>query len=244
MQLRPALLSVAACAAALFFDSGCGNRNSPASESDDTSSVQKDDWVQKAATPAQQPYLDYGRGVVETVAARAYGDFYAQLSTQARARLSLNQFAPEDEEAAFARHENQPRLQVGLPEFEQLMARTENRFGLPRVPLDLHVHTLDPKALSGAKAQGLDAVDAMFAIGNMPAQIPAAVRKASLRAKIGVELSAAELAKAAKDQGVSVEELQKDPDFLPYLTLKLVLVEDAGQLRVGYFEFLPPSMLD
>jgi len=38
--------------------------------------------------------------------------------------------------------------------------------------------------------------------------------------------------------------LQKDPDFQPYFNLKVVLVEEASALRVGYFEFLPPSMLD
>jgi hypothetical protein len=135
-------------------------------------------------------------------------------------------------------------LNVGLPEFEQLMAQTEQKFGQPLAPLDLHVHSSDPKILSGAKAQGLDAIDTMFAIGNMPASIPAAIRKTSLRAKIKVSLSAEDLAKTAKAYEVSVEELQKDPDFQPYFSLKLVLVDEAGQLKVGYFEFLPPSMMD
>jgi hypothetical protein len=30
----------------------------------------------------------------------------------------------------------------------------------------------------------------------------------------------------------------------PYLNVKFVLVEDEGQLKLGYFEFMPPSMLD
>jgi hypothetical protein len=41
-----------------------------------------------------------------------------------------------------------------------------------------------------------------------------------------------------------VDELKKDPDFAPYFTLKAVLMEEEGSLRVGYFEILPPSMLD
>lgn len=48
----------------------------------------------------------------------------------------------------------------------------------------------------------------------------------------------------AQQEGISVEELKKEEDFDPYLNLKVVLVEEGGQLKVGYFEFLPPSMLD
>jgi hypothetical protein len=242
MQLTPALLGVAACAAVLSFSSGCGKR----STSDGSAqAADKKDWVQTTdATPDERTYLTYGRSVIEAVANRDYAQFHNELSSHARARISLNQFAPEDEGAAFDKHEKQPRLNVSSPEFVKLMERTEAQLGQPQAPLDLHVHSTDAKALSGAKAQGIDAIDAMFAIGNMPASIPAAIRKASLRAKIAVQLSAAELAETAKAQSVSVEELQKDPDFRPYLTLKLVLVEEAEQLRVGYFEFLPPSMMD
>lgn len=239
------VLSAVACLAALWFLPGCGKKNESANESTPASG-QKEDWVQtENATPEERGYLEYGRSIVLTVANRAYADFYAQLSSQARARLSLNQFAPEDDDAAFARQEKQPRLDVALPEFQELMGRVEQRFGKPLKPLDLHVHSSDPAVLSGTKREGLDALDAMFAIGNMPANIPAASRKASLRAKIGVELSAEQLAETAKAYKMSVEELQKDEDFKPYLTLKLVLVTDNdGQLRVGYFEFLPPSMMD
>ena len=38
--------------------------------------------------------------------------------------------------------------------------------------------------------------------------------------------------------------LSKSPDFDPYFNLKVVLVEEGGQLKVGYFEFLPPSIMD
>ena len=41
-----------------------------------------------------------------------------------------------------------------------------------------------------------------------------------------------------------MEQLKKEEDFDPYLNLKVVLVEEGGQLKIGYFEFLPPSMLD
>jgi hypothetical protein len=57
----------------------------------------------------------------------------------------------------------------------------------------------------------------------------------------------------AEELGISLERAQKgdipenndyDADEWPYLTLKLVLVEEDGKLKIGYFEFLPPSMLD
>jgi hypothetical protein len=84
----------------------------------------------------------------------------------------------------------------------------------------------------------------MFAIGAMPEWIPADIRKASLRGQIATELSPQELQNVAQREGISVEELKKDEDFDPYLNVKLVLVEEGGQLSVGYFEFLPPSIWD
>ena len=104
----------------------------------------------------------------------------------------------------------------------------------------LHVHNTDATVLSGRG----DRLDVMFAIGAMPASIPTDIRKASLRGQIGTKLTSAQLQEAAKHAGVTVEELQKDEEFQPYFNFKLVLVEEEDGLRVGYFEFLPPSMLD
>jgi hypothetical protein len=245
MKIHAPVLTAAVWLAALLVLPACGKKNPSDGESAADASS-KEDWVQaEDVTTAERGYLDYGRTVVQSVANRAYADFYAQLSTHARARMSLNQFSPDDDDAVFDRNEKQPRLNVLLPEFLELMPRAEKRFGQPLEPLDLHLHTSDPAVLSGAKQDGLDALDVMFAIGNMPATIPAANRKASLRAKIRVELSPEELAEAAKAYNVSVEKLQSDEDFKPYFTLKLVLVEDTdGRLCVGYFECLPPSMMD
>jgi len=41
-----------------------------------------------------------------------------------------------------------------------------------------------------------------------------------------------------------VFDLKKSDDFDPYFNLKIVLVDEGGQLKISYFEFLPPSMLD
>ena len=204
-----------------------------------------EDWVDHSdRSPEERTYLEYSRGVVQAVSSQDYAAFYAHLSSHARARMSLNQFAPADDGAAFARQEKQPEKAVALPRFIELMQQCETRFGRPAKPLKLYVHTTDAAPLSGTKHEGTDGLDTMFAIGNMPELAPAAIRKASLRARIGVELSAAQLAETAKAYHLSLEELQKDKDFEPYLTLKLVLVAGEGGLQVGYFEFLPPSMLD
>jgi hypothetical protein len=87
-------------------------------------------------------------------------------------------------------------------------------------------------------------MDSTFAIGAMPEWIPADIRKASLRSQIHTELSPQELQSVAQREGISVEDLKKSEDFDPYFNVKLVLVEEGGQLSVGYFEFLPPSMWD
>jgi hypothetical protein len=57
-------------------------------------------------------------------------------------------------------------------------------------------------------------------------------------------LSPQELQNMAQREGISVEDLEKSGDFDPYFNLKIVLVEEGGQLRVAYFEFLPPSIWD
>jgi hypothetical protein len=245
MKIRGTVAIAAVSLAALWILPGCGKKNAVDENAVRTTERRKD-WVQmEDVTPAERAYLEYGRGVVQAVTNRAYAEFYAELSEEARARMSLNQFAPERDEAAFARLEKQPRLNVTAAEFNELMGRTEKHFGVPLIPLDLYLHTSDVAVLAGTKTDGLDAIDTMFAIGNMPASVSAASRKASLRAKIEVELSDEELVEVAKTYNVTVEELQRDEDFKPYVTLKLVLVAgDGGKLRVGYFEFLPPSMMD
>jgi hypothetical protein len=88
------------------------------------------------------------------------------------------------------------------------------------------------------------AMDSMFAIGAMPDWIPADIRRASLRSQIHTELSPQELQNVATNEGISVEDLKKSADFDPYFNLKIVSVDEGGQLRVAYFEFLPPSMWD
>ena len=129
-------------------------------------------------------------------------------------------------------------------QFAYLMQYVEAAHGAPRAPKMLHVFSTNPDVLNRRSKEQFCAMDSMFAIGAMPDWIPADIRRASLRGQIHTELSPQELQRAAQQEGISVEELQKDENFDPYLNLKVVLVEEGGQLKVGYFEFLPPSMLD
>jgi len=120
----------------------------------------------------------------------------------------------------------------------------EAAHGPPRAPKMLHVFSTDPDVLNRLSKEQFGAMDSMFAVGAMPDWIPANIRRASLRGQIHTELSPQELQRVAAQEGISVEELKKSEDFDPYFNLKIVLVEEDGQLKVGYFEFLPPSVMD
>jgi hypothetical protein len=69
--------------------------------------------------------------------------------------------------------------------------------------------------LSGNGTSVEDKMEAMFAIGMMPATIPVDIRKASVRSKLIVELSPEKLAETAKAEQTTPEKLKTDPDFQP-----------------------------
>ncbi len=194
--------------------------------------------------PEEQRFLDYGKVVAGKMAARDYPGFFGELSSHARTRMSVNQFAPADDDKVFEENERAPRANLALDEFVSLVAMMEKQFGQPSRLLHVDVFSTDPDILAGIKKEQLDALEIMMAIGNMPKDIPVESRRASLRAQIGVTLSAEEMGDMAKRYNTTVEKLAADPDFTPSLTLKLVVVEEAGELKVGYFEFLPPSIWD
>ena len=158
--------------------------------------------------------------------------------------MSFNQFTPAEEQATFQQIESNPYSNVTAEQFAYLMQYVEAARGTPRAPKMLHVFSTDPDVLNRRSKEQFGPMDSMFAIGAMPEWIPADIRRASLRGQIHTELSPQELANVAQQHGITVEELKKDQDFDPYFNLKVVLVEEAGQLKIGYFEFLPPSMMD
>jgi hypothetical protein len=208
--------------------------------------VQKseDDFLDKDAKGDERKYLLAAKPFLIAIANRKYADAYALLSRYAKARMSFNQFTPAEDDATYQQYEQSPYDNVTAEQFAYLMQYVEAARGAPRAPKMLHVYSTDPEVLNRRSKEQFGAVDSMFAIGAMPEWIPADIRKASLRGQIATELSPQELQNLAQREGISVEELKKDEDFDPYLNVKLVLVEEGGQLSVGYFEFLPPSIWD
>jgi hypothetical protein len=199
--------------------------------------------VNESTTPEEKRFLEAGRPFVVALAARQYDRAYDCLSSHACAKMSLNQFdAPSDEAQLKANQEN-PMTDVTAEQFAAQMKKLEERFGPPSKPSSLSVQSADPRILSGQVGEPLEKLDVMFAIGMMPDSIPHEIRKASLRAQIDTKWDPEDLRKAAQEMETTEAEALQELES-PYFTVKFVLVEEAGQLKVGYFEFMPPSMLD
>ena len=220
----------------------CGKKTQGGKEK--TAQKSENDFLDKDAKPDERKYLLAAKPFFVAIANRKYADAYALLSSYARARMSFNQFTPAEEQATFQQYESNPYMNVTSEQFAYLMQYVEAARGAPRAPKMLSVFSTDPDVLNRRSREQFGAMDSMFAIGAMPDWIPADIRRASLRGQIHTELSPQEVEKVAKQEGISVEELKKDGDFDPYLNLKVVLVEDGDQLKIGYFEFLPPSIWD
>jgi len=221
---------------------GCAKKSQNSEEK--SAQQSDDDFLDKDAKPDERQYLVAAKPFFIAIANQQYAEAYALLSSHAKARMSLNQFTPAAERADFQRNESNPLISVTAEQFAELMKYVEAAHGTPRAPKMLSVFSTDADVLNRRSKEQFGALDSMFAIGAMPDSIPAVIRRASLRGQIHTELSAEELARVAQAQGVSAEELKKDENFDPYFNLKVVLVEEDGQLKVGYFEFLPPSMMD
>jgi len=228
------LLSLAVAAFAI---SGC-------SEKPDVMAVEAKQSLDAEVLTAERPYFNAARPFAEAIAARDYSRAYGYLSSHAKARMSLNQFVAPADDATEEKNNAAAIVNPGPEGFARMLAATEKEYGTPTKIFELNVFSTSPAALSGKGTSPEERLDAMFAIGMMPDSIPVGIRKASLRGALGVELSPERLAETAKAMNVSAEQLKKDPGFRPYTTLKIVVVEEAGALKVGYFEFLPPGLLD
>jgi hypothetical protein len=220
----------------------CGKKGQDAQTQ--TAQKREDDFLDKDVKPNERKYILAAKPFFIAVAKRKYADAYALLSSHARARMSLDQFKPAEQNSDSQQNESYAFDNVTGEQFAYLMQYVEAAHGAPRAPKMLHVFSTDPDVLNRRSKEQFGAMDSMFAIGAMPDWIPADIRRASLRGQIHTELSAEELEKVAATEGISVEELKKSADFDPYFNLKVVLVEEGGQLKIGYFEFLPPSIWD
>jgi hypothetical protein len=215
-------------------------------QTDEKKTVQKDedDFLDKDAKPDERKYLVATKPFIIAVANRKYADAYALLSRYAIARMSLEQFKPSEQDSDAQQNQAYVFDNVTPEQFAYLMQYVEAAHGAPRAPKMLHVFSTNPDVLNRRSNEQFGAMDSMFAIGGMPEWIPADIRRASLRGQIHTELSPQELQNVAQREGISVEELKKSEDFDPYFNFKVVLVEEGGQLKVGYFEFMPPSIWD
>jgi hypothetical protein len=221
---------------------GCGKKG----QDGEKKTVQKseDDFLDKDAKLDERKYLLATKPFFIAVASRKYADAYALLSRYAIARMSLDQFKPSQQDSDVQQNQSYAFDNVNAEQFAYLMQYVEAAHGAPRAPKMLHVFSTDPDVLNRRSKEQFGAMDSMFAIGAMPDWIPADIRRASLRGQIHTELSPQELEKVAATEGITVDQLKKSEDFDPYFNLKVVLVEEGGQLKVGYFEFLPPSIMD
>lgn len=217
-------------AAATFLLAACGPKQTAENTEPEPADLTD---AEKDAISAAKPFLT-------AIAARDYAAAYGQLSSHAKARMTLNQFVAPVEKSIAAANEKMAVINPSLPDFEKFLATAANEYGSPAKILSADQVETDAEILAGKG----DALERAFTIGLMPESIPAAIRKAAIRAQVGVTLPPAQLKEIADREGLTVEELLKHEDFSPYFNLKVVLVEEDGHLRVGYFEITPASMWD
>ena len=202
----------------------------------------------KSANPGEGPYIEAARPFLTAVANRDFEKVYAELSSHARAKIDPDQFVPPVDDKKPA--DTKAIKNLTSEQCAQWMKKMEARLGVPDAVQHVYVYSIDPAVLAGKG----EPIDVMFAIGGMPKEIPSNLRKASVRAQIRCQFPDAEVKKIAKALNISEQQVRTGPwpenehgydsDERPYLNVKFVLVEEEGKLKVGYFEFMPPSILD
>lgn len=227
--------------------SGCNSQSAPTGGSAPTS----DDPFAAAlseAEPEARPYLEASKPILAKIAARDWAGFYDTLSSHAKARMNSQQFVPVQDSS----QPSPPGEIIENPTLDQflgLIGRMEQTLQRPLGIIHVYVESTDPEVLAGRGEQ----IDVMLAIGGMPSDIPAEIRKAAVRAQVQCQLPDESIKQIATELNIPEEQVRAmklpedapyDTDDWPYLNFKCVLVEEQGQLRVGYFEFLPPSILD
>ena len=194
----------------------------------------------EALTPQEKTIRTAAIPFLDAIASGDYPGAYAQLSSHAKARMSQSQFIQPADEAAHAANEKKAVVNASAQDFQIFVAKAANEYGVPSKVISADQVEIDPEILQGKG----DAIETAFSIGFISDAVPAQIRKGAVRAQMGVKLGPTQLKEIAERDGMTVEELEKSEDFAPYCNLKVVLVEEGGTLKVGYFEFTPPSMWD
>jgi hypothetical protein len=229
---------------------GCGQSPDAGPQGGGAGAAQQHDPIAAAvadAEPNERPFLEPARPFLTALASRNYGAVYEQLSSHARAKMFPAQFTPSITEKNTL---GTPIENVTPEQFAEWMAKAEAELGAPESIRHVSVFEADPEVLAGRG----DQMSVAFAIGSMPPEIPANIRRASLRAQLTCQRSQAWAEAIGRDLDLTAEQVlsgklteeQKETveESLPYMNVKFVLVDDGGQLKVGYFELMPPSMLD
>lgn len=229
------LLLLAAVLVASF--AGCsGNNEEPAAPE-----AAVDEPQVKQLSPGELRYIQAAEPFVEAIVHQKYEEACRLLSGYARARMTLNQFVAPPDALTLQRDEQTPFTNVTPTGFAELMKKVEDLYGVPQSSEPLTVFSTDPDVLGRRIREGPRVLESASAVGAIPDSIPLEIRRASIHGWIVTGLTPDQFRQAAVEMGVKPEDLQKDPSFRPSFNVKLVLVEEEGQLTVGYFEFLPAS---
>ncbi len=230
---------------------GCSRTDDAGSAGGESSASQLPDDAFAAAAadaePDERPFVEPARPFLAALASRDYRAMYDQLSSHAKAKMFPAQFTPSVAEGNTL---GTPLENVTPEQFAEWMAKSEKELGAADAIRDVSVFEIDPEILSGRG----DKLSVMFAIGAMPDEIPTDIRRAAIRATLVCQPTKEWAEGADQEYGVTAEHVlsgqvndeikQSLEEFRPYMNVKLVLVDEGGQLKVGYFELMPPSMLD
>ena len=211
----------------------CGKSSTPVAEDEGPQLVPGEEFIDhEFCSPEEVKWLRAGKGFAVAIAQSDFAGAYKLLSSHAKATMSVNQFErPRHNLTQAKQNDANPLTNVGQDQFCDLVKKhIVDRGGRPHFVESLGVNTLDPQVLS---RQG-DKFDVAFAMGGTPDSLPNEIRRASLEAFI-----------RTREEGeptMTLEEARMEEG--PYFKIMYILVEEAGETRVGYFEFKPPSMLD
>jgi hypothetical protein len=216
---------------------GCSRKN----EQPLQQSVPSEPAPSEKSSPDNVRYVQAAEPFVHAIAGQQYEQAYGFLSSHAKARMTLNQFVAPPDALTFQRNEQSPFLYVPATGFVELMKKVEDLYGVPQSVESLAVFSTDLEVLARRNVEGAGIVESASAIGGMPDAVGADIRRASVHGVIATALTTEQLRQAAAETDMKPEDLQKDPTFNPSFNVKIVLIEEDGQLKVGYFEFLPSS---
>jgi hypothetical protein len=151
----------------------------------------------------------------------------------AAARPFMEALVAQDHAKAYGFTSSHLRAATTQDAFAQKNGAAYASLGSPLRLADLGAE-VDPAVLAGAEnpttddalEAAADRVLAQAALGDIPASVPASIRRASVSGNVV-------FGKAEGEEGTD-----------PFYVLTVVLVEDAGQLLVGHYFFREASMLD